>query len=404
VKNPTPPIDDLLSAVANRLKKWDEKTYVSQFSKRYLTQYISLIRIIREPSKTQDPPPILPPEAQALAEIAKELLQLHVSLLQLAIQHKHSYARWQHVANRMLEKDFGIPEIHRLRIIDLYETDLNLLLGIYFARVLVRHIESNDGFNDGCYGNRAGLSAHEPVFVEELQNTVCYLNPTNRVDQDNDATACYDRIPPNLANLVSRSNGMDPSLCSIHGATSDGMSYHLLTALGISEEAYRNEPDSAVYSTGQGSTYSPPAWTQIVSKLFDAHRKKAHAATYCSPDGSLKLFLHMLGFVDDTKHHVNDMMSPQAQSVETLVSKMAQDSQLWSDLLTASGTALELSKMYFYISSWKFELSGKPCLDDSIKTTIPVKSPDRLSTVRVPNRSIHSARRTLGPIKCPGRD
>jgi hypothetical protein len=190
---------------------------------------------------------------------------------------------------------------------------------------------------------------------------------------------------------------MDPNLCSIHGATLDGMSYHVLTALGISEEAYRNEPDSAVYGTGQGSTYSPPAWAQIVSKLFDARGKKAHRATYCSPDGSLKIFLHMLGFVDDTKHHVNGMMSPRAQSVETLVSKMAQDSQLWSDLL-------ELSKMYFYISSWKFELNGKPFLDDSIKTTIPVKSPDRMSTVRVPNRSIHSARRTLGPIKCPGRD
>jgi hypothetical protein len=112
----------------------------------------------------------------------------------------------------------------------------------------------------------------------------------------------------------------------------------------------------------------------------------------------------MLGFVDDTKHHVNDMMSHHAQSVETLVSKMAQDSQLWSDLLTASGAALELSKMYFYISSWKFEQSGKPYLDDSIQTTIPVLSPDRTSIVNVTNKSVRSARRTLGPIKCPGRD
>jgi hypothetical protein len=95
----------------------------------------------------------------------------------------------------------------------------------------------------------------------------------------------------------------------------------------------------------------PSAWAQIVSKLFDAHGKKAHGATYCSPNGSITIFLHMLGFVDDTKHHVNDMMSPQAQYVETLVSLMAQDSQLWSDILTASSAALELSKVYFYISS-----------------------------------------------------
>jgi hypothetical protein len=90
--------------------------------------------------------------------------------------------------------------------------------------------------------------------------------------------------------------------------------------------------------------------------------------------------------------------------VETLVSKMAQDSQLRSDLLTASGAAMELSKMCFYISSWKFEPSRKPYLDGSITTTIPVKLPDRMSTVHVSNRSIHSAGRTLGPIKCPGRD
>jgi hypothetical protein len=61
-------------------------------------------------------------------------------------------------------------------------------------------------------------------------------------------------------------------------------------------------------------------------KLFDAHGKRAHGATYCSPDGSITIFLHMLGFVDDTKHQVDDMMSPRAHSVETLVSMMAQDS------------------------------------------------------------------------------
>jgi hypothetical protein len=121
---------------------------------------------------------------------------------------------------------------------------------------------------------------------------------------------------------------MDPNLCAIHGATLDGVSYHLLTALGISKEAYRNTTESAVYGTGQGSTYSPPTWAQIVSKLFDVHGKNVHGATYCSPNGSLTIFLHMLGFVDDTKHHVKDMLSSHAQSVETLVSKMAQDSQL----------------------------------------------------------------------------
>ena len=92
----------------------------------------------------------------------------------------------------MLEKDFGIPKIHRLRIIHLYEADLNLLLGIYFAQTLVSHIKEHNGFNIGCYGNRPGLSAHEPVLVEELQTSISYLSRTNQIGTDFDATACYN--------------------------------------------------------------------------------------------------------------------------------------------------------------------------------------------------------------------
>jgi hypothetical protein len=183
-----PPIPDLLTAVSDRFKKWDESTSDSPVSNCYLTQYISLIRAILEPTKGE-PPPVLPPAAQELAATAKSLPSLHVRLLELSITHQHSYARWQQVANIMLEKDFGLPKIHRLRMIHLDEADLNLLMGIYFVRTLVRHIENHRGFNIGCYGNRPGLSAHEPVLVEELQNSIRYRSRTNQVVTDNDSQA-----------------------------------------------------------------------------------------------------------------------------------------------------------------------------------------------------------------------
>jgi hypothetical protein len=118
VANAIPPIPNMLAAVTARFKLWNESTSVLPFSQRYLTQYISLIRVMREPVKGQTPP-ILPPSAQALAATAKSLLSLHVRLLELAVKHKHSYSPWQKVANLMLEKDSGIPKIHRLRIIHL---------------------------------------------------------------------------------------------------------------------------------------------------------------------------------------------------------------------------------------------------------------------------------------------
>jgi hypothetical protein len=197
---------------------------------------------------------------------------------------------------------------------------------------------------------------------------------------------------------------MTADACIVHGATLDKMLYSLLSALGISDQAYSNEPTSRVYGTGQGSTYSPPGWGQIVSKLFDAHGKRAHGASFQSPDGQHRLFLHMLGFVNDTKNHINDMMEPQASSVERLVTRMSEDSQLWSDLLHTAGGAPEYPKLYCYVSYWRFTSSGTPYLDDTIDITIPIALPDRTTTVYVPNKSVYTARRTLGPIKCPGRN
>jgi hypothetical protein len=242
------------------------------------------------------------------------------------------------------------------------------------------------------------------VLVEELQNSIGYLSRTKQVVTANDAQSCYDIIPPNLANLTTRSNGMDDAPCVVHGSTLDNMSYSLMTALGLSVEMYSNTNESKVYGTGQASTYPPPAWGQIVYKLFDAHRKRAHGATYQSPDGHHTIFLHMLGFVDDTKNHVNDMMCPHPLSVEALVTLMAEDSQLWSDLLHVAGAALEFNKLYFYASYWKFEPSCRPYLDDTLQTTIPFSSPDRSTTVHFPNKSVGTAIRTLGPIKSPCRN
>jgi hypothetical protein len=226
-----------------------------------------LIHVICEPTKGESPL-ILPPAAQTLAETAKALLSLiHVRLLELSIIHKHSYARWQKVANLMLEKDFGIPKIHCLRLIHLYEADLNLLMGIYFARTLVSHIEHHDGFNIGCYGNRPGLSAHEPVLVKELQNSFGYLSRTNQVVTDNDATACYDRIPRNLANLTSRSNGMDNAVCTVHGQTLDNLSYSLLTALVLSIETYTNSPNLASMALAKEARTHPRVGSDIFEDL-----------------------------------------------------------------------------------------------------------------------------------------
>jgi hypothetical protein len=245
----------------------------------------------------------------------------------------------------MIEKEPGNPMIHRLRVIHLYEADYNLILGIFWARKLVPNAEDQRLFNSSCYGSRPGLSAVDPVLLEELQVSISYLSRTNQVTFHNDATSCYDRIIIALANLVTRRFGMPKEIAKLHGVTLEKMKYHVSTALGISDASYSHSTETPVYGTGQGSCSSPSIWLQICSILFDCHNQQSYGAHYYLPDRTIQFKTSMTDFVDDTKGHTNDMASPAvAMLLAQLITQMQYDAQLWGDLLHVSGGALEIPK------------------------------------------------------------
>ena len=272
----------------------------------------------------------------------------------------------------MIEKEPGNPKIHRLRVIHLYEADYNLILGIFWSRKLVRQAEEKRLFNKGFYGSRPGLSAVDPVLLEELQVSIAYLSRTNQVNFHNDATSCYDRIIIALANLVARRFGMPVAIAKLHGTTLEQMQYYVSTALGISEESYSHSysGDSPIYGTGQGSCASPSVWLQICSILFDCHNHKSYGAHYQSPDGSIQFKTSMTGFVDDTKGQVNDMKEKHPLPLQDLIDRMQADAQLWGDLLHVTGGALEIPKCNYYMMHWNFHPSGLLSLDAEVNTLL----------------------------------
>lgn len=56
----------------------------------------------------------------------EERLAVHLTLLNYGLSRGYSFQRWRNVANTILFKDPGVIEIHRTRVIHLYEADYNL--------------------------------------------------------------------------------------------------------------------------------------------------------------------------------------------------------------------------------------------------------------------------------------
>jgi hypothetical protein len=239
----------------NKYRRWKERTSTSP-SGRHLGHFHALFR----PLKAKDEN-----DRDRLEGIRQDVITLHTIMLQTAYDNEHVYKRWEYILTCMLGKDTGIPRIHRLRVIHLYEFDLNLLFLLFF-RELDQHCEDNFLINKGVYGCRPCRRAIDPVFVDVTQTGMAMVTRTTLVKFNNDATACFDRILVHLLNLCLRSFGMPKKLTTILAKLLQVARYAIQTRIGISKETYNHSDRLPAFGSGQGSAASAQGWVKTGRK------------------------------------------------------------------------------------------------------------------------------------------
>jgi hypothetical protein len=360
-----------------KYKRWKERTSTSP-SGRHLGHFHALFR----PLKAKDDK-----DRDRLEGIRTEITELQATMLQTAYDNEHVYKRWEY------SKDSGIPRIHRLRVIHLYECDLNLLFSLLF-RELDQHCEDNKLINTGVYGCRPNRRAIDPVFVDVMQTEMAMVTRTPLVKFNDDATACFDRILVHLLNLCLQSYGMPKKLTRILGELLRVARYAIKTGIGISKETYQHSDESPAFGSGQGSAASAQGWTKLVSTLFDIHDKYGYGCEYANPWKLYSAIIGMLGFVDD--NNITNNGEPW-ETVNDIIIRTQHDAQLWNDLLRATGGALNLDKCFAQVLAFQFGQNGAPVIapaDPNITITIQ----DRLNNAEVTIRPVspYKTYRSLG--------
>ncbi|KAI2507028.1 hypothetical protein MHU86_7413 [Fragilaria crotonensis] len=327
---PTISDDDFCS----KLKLWSESP-----SGMHLGHYKALIARHSYPSEAadEDLTPDYREKQDTLNYRQQALRSLRLALINYSLERGYSFQRWQKVVNTMLFKDPDNVRLHRTRVIHIYEADFNLFLGIKW-REAMHQAEDLRLLNDGQFGSRPYRNATEPVFIEELQLEISRATRKPVVLTNYDATACYDRIIPNLGMTVSQKFGVPATVTESNAATLEKAEFHVRTELGISPTGYHHEQDFPIYGTGQGSANSPAIWCFLSSTLFDCYDTQAHPAMYWDTQDDVRVDLGLIGFVDDCNGQTNsfaDDGSP--NTVKTLVAQAQANAQCWTDLLMASG-------------------------------------------------------------------
>ena len=202
--------------------------------------------------------------------LKKNSVSAIVAVINYCLRTGHVLERWKTIINTMIFKETGNYQIHRLRVIHIYEADFNLILAVKWCQLLQLGI-----INKGLFGGRPGCEAQSLTFLEELKYDISFMTRRTLFNFDNDATSCYDRIIVSLASLINRKYGLHRKVVANHASTLLQARFHLRTLSGISEQYYSHTVQFPIYGSGQGSGNSPGIWLFISSTLCNVHNSIA---------------------------------------------------------------------------------------------------------------------------------
>ena len=100
------------------------------------------------------------------------IVKLYTAMLNIPFQTGVSPRHWQVVVDIMLEKVFGLPRPHQLRIISLMETDWNQGKNNVIARQLGFLLEDNKLISTMQYGSRPGRMCISAVLNKQLAHDI----------------------------------------------------------------------------------------------------------------------------------------------------------------------------------------------------------------------------------------
>ena len=128
----------------------------------------------------------------------------------LLIPFKYGYVpkRWAQTVQIMLEKDKGAPWSNRLRIIELFDSQLNAGMQIFFGKRMVYQALEKGQIHQSAYGSVPHRTAQDAVVEKIGSLDMMRILKISGAIFDCDAKGCYDRIIPALQTIFSRRLGI----------------------------------------------------------------------------------------------------------------------------------------------------------------------------------------------------
>eukprot|EP00957_Ditylum_brightwellii_P116054 8853463-Ditylum_brightwellii.AAC.1 len=244
----------------------------------------------------------------------------------------------------MLEKDIGSPKIMRLRIIVIVEGDMNAIMKVIWNRCLVPVAEKAGMLSPVQFGNMKGRTALDALLLKVVSMDCLRLFRHNSAILNNNTTACYDRMIPELSSLHLQSLGLPKKAANYSVLLNHDMKHHVKTQAGVTTEFYKHEVNKEKFGEGQGKTSSPSNWLfQSLTLLTTLHGlcKGIFLFSVC------KRFVEKRvaeAYVDDADCSYVDQKDQVNETPTRICDRLQNIAQVWENLIFGSGGQLHMTK------------------------------------------------------------
>ena len=335
------------------------------------------------------------------------ILEVHYRLMILPFKHAMIPERWAKTVQVLLEKDQGSPFTHRLRIIELFDSQVNAGLQIIFGKRMIENALKHDEIHPSAYGSVPQRTAQDAVMEKTLSMDVLRVTKKTGAIFDCDAKGCYDRIVAPLQTVASRRLGVPRTTAIFFARFWKLCTHYVKTRFGISKNAYTSTRAEMLYGIGQGNGAGPAFWLTTLIVMFIVLDEICDGIRFRSPSGKETHKSSGLGYVDDVtlgttagddvemqNDDIIELSSDEEDQVHANISKM---SQAWEQMLHVNGGLLELKKCFWVFIAWKWKNGiGMMKSKEELPRELNIHQTESNTDVRIPMMDVNDAPRVLG--------
>ena len=181
-------------------------------------------------------------------------------------------------------------------------------IGVLLAKK--RNVSSweNKWLGDNQTGGKKETSLIETAIIDELIKENHRITRETLCIHQDDAMGCYDRIICNHTTLNSRKYNIPENLCKVHSIAHDKMKFRNRIGNKVSNITYTSTEELKLHGAGQWTGNEGTHWTFISVPMMETVEQAVPGYTIQLPNNHKTWEVKMLGFVDDKKHYVNNIL------------------------------------------------------------------------------------------------